>query len=122
VARLSRRLGLAIAALAASLALAACGGGANASALDACKNVHRALLSYQRSLVAPSPEQARADVAQAVHDVAAAQGQAAMANSQDGSYDALMTLIQQAQELPFGNVAPALKAACDTITSPTGVI
>lgn len=122
MARLIRPLGVAAVALAASLALAACGGGANASAVRACKGVHLALLAYDRSLVASNPAAAQSDLAQAVRDVAAVQGDAAMANSQDGSYDALMTLIQQAQELPFANVAPALKASCATITSPTGVI
>ena len=33
---------------------------------------------------------------------------AAMANSQDGSYDALMTLVQESQEMGFPNVEPAL--------------
>jgi len=46
-----------------------------------------------------------------------------MANSQDGSYDALMTLLQQAQEgVPFHDVAPALRAACAAVTSPNSYL
>jgi hypothetical protein len=45
-----------------------------------------------------------------------------MANSSDGSYTALMTLVQQAQEVPFGDVVKALKVVCSTIDSPTNYL
>jgi hypothetical protein len=102
--------------------LASCGGGPNTDAVAACKGVHLALAAYHRSLAAPTRALAAADVADAVHQLALVQHDAAMANSADGSYNALMTLLQESQELPFANVAPALGAACSAVTSPTGYL
>lgn len=120
MARLSRRLGLAAAAVAAAAGLAACGGGQNADAVAACHGVHLALAAYTRSLTAPTKAQVTADLLDAQHQVALVMHDAAMANSQDGSYDALMTLLQQAQEVPFANVVPALRAECTAVDSTTG--
>ena len=100
--------------------LASCGGGPNGDAVATCRGVHRALVAYDRSLTATTPAAGAADVAEALHDMALVQHDASMANSADGSYNALMTLVQQAQELPFGNVAAALRATCASISSPTG--
>jgi prophage DNA circulation protein len=104
----------------AAVLLASCGGGANGDAIATCHGVNRALVAYDRSLVAPTPTAAAADLATALHDVALVQHAASMANSADGSYNALMTLVQQAQELPFADVAAALRSACASVTSPTG--
>jgi hypothetical protein len=104
----------------AAVLLASCGGGPNGDAVTTCHGVHRALVAYDRSLVAPTPAAAAVDLAAALHDVALVQHAASMANAADGSYNALMTLVQQAQALPFGDVADALRAACASITSPTG--
>lgn len=117
MARLTRRLGVAAAAVAAAAGLASCGGGTNAEALATCHGVHRALAAYDRSLRATSGAAKAADLLDAQHQVALVLHHAAMANAQDGSYNALMTLLQQAQEVPFGNVAPALRASCAAIDS-----
>lgn len=122
MARLSRRIGIAAAALSAAVGLTACGGGKNANALAACGGVHRALRAYDRSLSAPTPQVAAADVLDAQHQIALVMRDAAMANSEDGSFDALMTLMQQAQEVPFKDVANALRASCRAVTSPNGYL
>jgi hypothetical protein len=98
------------------VALASCGG-ANSDAVAACHGVKRALVAYDQSLHAPSAAAAVADQQQATHDAAAVESDAAMAASADGSYAGLMTLLQQAQELPFANVAAGLRSACSSITS-----
>jgi hypothetical protein len=122
VARLSRPLALAAAGVAAAIGLAACGGGSNADAIAACRGVHRAVIAYDASLTARSSAARAADLRTAAHDVALVQQDAAMANSGDGSYDALMTLLQQAQEVPFSDVVPALTTVCKTIDSPTNYL
>ena len=109
--------------MAAAAGLAACGGGQNADAVAACHGVHLAIVAYDRSLRAPSPTAAAVDLLDAQHHIALVMHDAAMANSQDGSYDALMTLLQQAQEgVPFRDVAPALRASCAAISSPNGYV
>lgn len=119
MARLKRRAGVAVALAAAAIGLASCGGGANQDAVAACRGIHRALVSYDRSLHAPSAAAANADDRQATHDAAGVESQAAMAASADGAYSGLATLLQQAQELPFANVAAGLQSACAAINSGT---
>jgi hypothetical protein len=122
VARLRRRSAQLACGVAAALLLAACGGGPNAYAVTACKGITRALADYHRSLHARSPSAATSYLDAAQHQINLIMHDAAMANSQDGSYDALMTLVQQAQELPFGNVAGALADTCRAVNSPTGYL
>jgi hypothetical protein len=119
VAGLRRRAAAAAIALASALALAACGGGTNGHALATCHGISQALRDYDRSLHAATPGRRAADLAAARHHVAEVQGDAALANSEDGTYDALMTIVQEAQVLPFGAVAPALRAACRSVTAPS---
>jgi hypothetical protein len=119
VAGLRRRTGVVVLVVTATLALASCGGGTNADALKACHGVRLALAAYDHSLRAPTPAARSADLVAATHQISLVQGDAALADSADGSYDALMTLLQQAQELPFRDVAPALKATCAAVTSPS---
>lgn len=106
----------------AGIALAACGGGASDDAVAACRGVHVAITDYDRSLTAPTKALAATDVAAAQHQIAEVMSDGAMADSGDGSYNALMTLLQQAQEVPFANVVPALRASCAFITSPTNYL
>jgi hypothetical protein len=108
--------------LAAAIGLASCGGGTNADALKTCHGVHLALVDYVRSRSAPTPGARRADLRDAQHQMALVQADAAMANSQDGSFDALMTLVQESQEMAFANVAAALRGACAAITSTTSYL
>jgi hypothetical protein len=119
VARLTKRASVAVAIAAAAIGLASCGGGANQDAIAACRGIHRALVSYDRSLHAPNAAAAAADQQEATHDAAGAESDAAMAASADGSYAGLATLLQQSQELPFANVATGLQSACAEINSGT---
>jgi hypothetical protein len=113
---------MAVAIVAAAAGLASCGGGANDDAVAACRGVHRAVAAYDASRTAPTAAARAADLQRASRAVALVQQDAAMANSSDGSYDALMTLLQQAQEVPFGDVVDALTTVCKTIDSPTNYL
>lgn len=117
MAGLTRRAAVVATLLAAAIGLASCGGGTNADAVTTCHGVHLALIDYHRSLHAATPAARRADLREAQHQMALVQAAAAMANSQDGTYNALMTLVQQSQEMAFAYVAPALSSACAAITS-----
>lgn len=122
MAGLIRRAGVAAMLVAAAVGLASCGGGSNADALKTCQGVHLALADYARARTAPTQAARLADLRGAQHQMSLVQADAAMANSQDGSFDALMTLVQESQEMPFTNVAPALQAACEAITSTTSYL
>ncbi|HEV3212681.1 MAG TPA: hypothetical protein VGZ03_04715 [Acidimicrobiales bacterium] len=122
MAGLTRRAGVAAILVAAAVGLASCGGGPNGDALKTCHGVHLALVDYYRSRTAPTAAARRADLRDAQHQMALVQPAAAMANSEDGSFDALMTLVQQSQEMAFSNVAPALRSACAAITSTTSYL
>jgi len=117
VAGLTRRALVATTLLVAAIGLASCGGGPNADALKTCHGVHLALVAYDRSLHAATTAARGADLRDAQHQMVLVQSAAAMANSQDGTYNALMTLVQQSQEMSFSYVAPALRSACASITS-----
>lgn len=108
--------------LAAGVTLAACGGGTNSDALAACRGVHAAIVDYHQSLHATTAAERTADLLAAERQVASVQQDAALANSADGGYNALMTLLQQAQEVPFHDVVPALTEVCGTITSPNNTL
>jgi hypothetical protein len=122
VVGLTRRAGVVTAFVAAAIALASCGGGANGDALKACHGVHLALGAYHQALAARTSAARAADLSDAEHQISLVQSDAALADSADGGYDALMTLLQQAQELPFRDVAPALAAVCIAVTSPTSTL
>jgi hypothetical protein len=122
VARLSRRIASAVAVVAAAAGLAACGGGANTDAIATCHGVHLAIVAYDASLTAPTSASKQSDLLRATHEISLVQQDAAMANSSDGSYDALMTLVQQAEEVPFKDVVSSLTTVCKTIDSPTNYL
>ena len=122
MARLTRRIVLGTVPMSGAVGLSSCGGGTNADAVAACRGVHRALVDYDRSLHAPTPAIAADDLLDAQHQIALEMHDAAMANSEDGAYNALMTLMQQAQEVPFNDVANALRAACKAVNSPNGYL
>ncbi len=117
MARLTRRLAAGAAAVASAIGLASCGGGANGEAIAACRGVHLAIVAYDASLTARTSAQRAADLLDATHQISLVQQDGALANSSDGSYDALMTLLQQAQEVPFKDVEPALAQVCSEVTS-----
>jgi hypothetical protein len=108
--------------LAAAMGLASCGGGTNADALKTCQGVHLAVADVHRAQHAPSRAARRADLLDAQRQMANVVADAAMANSEDGSFDALMTLVQESQEMGFPSVEPALTYACKAIDSPTSYL
>lgn len=122
MARLSRRLGVPVAAVAATVGLASCGGGTNADALSACRSLTIAFHAYAVAQHARTPARRAAELHLVDERVSIAEADAAEANSQDGSYDAFMTQLQQAEEEPFGAIEPTLQASCDTITSPNNYL
>ncbi|HEV3328391.1 MAG TPA: hypothetical protein VGZ33_03260 [Acidimicrobiales bacterium] len=122
MAGLTRRAGAAAMLLAAAMGLASCGGGTNADALKTCQGVRLAAADVHRAQRAPSSAARRADLLDAQRQMANVVADAAMANSEDGSFDALMTLVQESQEMGFPNVEPALTYACKAIDSPTSYL
>jgi hypothetical protein len=104
------------------MVLASCGGGTNADAVKTCKGVRLAAIDVHRAQQADSLAVRRADLLDAQRQMANVVADAAMANSQDGSFDALMTLVQQSQELGFPTVESALRNACKAINSPTSYL
>ncbi len=122
MARLTGRAAAIAAVLTAAACLAACGGGTNSDALAACHGIRVALGDYSRSLHAPTARAKAADDRAIEREIALVQEDAADANSQDGSYDALMTQLQEAEQEPFANVADALRASCNSITSTTSYL
>lgn len=118
MARLIRRPAALAAVVLAGALLTACGGGTNPDALATCRGVHRAAVAYNRSVHERGPA-ARREALAAKQDLADVEQDAGLANSSDGSYNALMTLLQQSQVLPLANVMPALEQTCSAITSST---
>ncbi len=105
----------------ASLSLSACGtGGAVASARAACTYVHRAI-SLEREAQSPGITSARAATlhARAVATLIAGTADAAAATSADGSWNPLMTTINEAERVPFANLVPALTRLCQVADSST---
>jgi hypothetical protein len=101
--------------VAGGVALSACsgGGGGQTLAQEACLHVHRSVLAYERSAAPGTPT---ATVAQ-LQKVAAQQLRmalplAAEANSDDGSWNSLMTTISESSEVDEGHLLPSLKAQC----------
>ena len=122
MAGLRRRVAAVALALAAGVGIASCGGGSNGDAIATCHGVRLALAAYARSLTATTAAARAADVRDAHRQLAAVQSDAAFANSADGSYDALMTLVQEGQVMPIENVAAALRASCAAVTSSTSYL
>ncbi len=84
--------------------------------------MHHAAIDVRRAARAPSAAARKADLYDAQAAMAGVVADAAMANSEDGSFDALMTLVQESQEMGFPNVEPALLYACKRIESPTSYL
>ena len=105
------------------MGLASCGGGTNADAIATCQGVHLAVrLRPSRRARAVARGATGADLLDAQRQMALVVADAAMANSEDGSYDALMTLVQAGPGVPFPTSSPALTDVCKTIDSPTNYL
>ena len=96
------------------VALSACGnGGGQALAQQACVHVHRSVSEYLRSTRASTPPATATQLQkEADQELRAALPLAAQANSDDGSWNALMTTISEISVVDEGHLVPALRAQC----------
>lgn len=114
-----RRL-FALALLAAPLAVASCGNGAATSdAKAACKRIEVSLKTFERSQTATSAADASRLAAQAQSQLLSSLSFAAQATSADGSFNALMTTVSEANRVPEKYLIPALRRQCQVINSST---
>lgn len=114
MAGLSRPVRVVASIALAALALSACGtGGAVADARTSCRYVHRALAIERRSEV-PGLSGARraALVDAAMAELLKGTPAAAAATSADGSWNPLMTTINEAERVPLVHLVPALTRLC----------
>jgi len=121
VARLKRSLVSVVAILAASVALSSCGvGGAVSQARVSCGFVERALKLQAQSEV-PGLTAARTNSLQAdaMSELLKATPSAAAATSADGSWNPLMTTINEAERVPLTQLVPALTRLCQVANSST---
>jgi hypothetical protein len=114
VARVVRVLGPITALVLASVVLSSCGtSGALSDARASCVLVKRAI-AIQMQSEAPSLSAARRTAleAQAMSELLKATPKAADATSIDGSWNALMTTINESERVPLKNLVPSLKRLC----------
>jgi hypothetical protein len=95
--------------------LSACDSSASGLALaqEACVHVHNSVRDYSRSTVAgtPAPTVTRLQN-QAAQELRAALPLAAAANSDDGSWNSLMTVISESATVDMSHLVPSLRAQC----------
>ena len=121
MARLARRLAPLVAVAVASVTLSACGtGGAVADARASCRYVARAL-SLQHRSEQPGLTSARKAVleANAMSELLKATPRASEATSIDGSWNPLMTTINEAERVPLANLVASLTRLCKVANSST---
>jgi hypothetical protein len=114
VARITPRLFLFVPLLAAGIVLSSCGSsGAIADARTSCRSVKAALVLEKQSERSglSSAQQSRLQ-ARAMGDLLKATQPAANATSLDGSWNPLMTTINEAERVPLSNLIPALTRLC----------
>jgi hypothetical protein len=107
--------------LAAGVVLSSCGdGGAVADARLSCKSVKAALsLQTQSEQSGLSSAQRSHLEARAMSEILKATQPAADATSLDGSWNPLMTTINEAERVPLVNLVPALTRLCRVADSST---
>ncbi|MGO9028103.1 MAG: hypothetical protein ACLQOZ_05680 [Acidimicrobiales bacterium] len=99
------------------IGLAACGGGGTALARQACVHIDRSITLYQRSTDDTDPTRSAALSQQAYIELRQALPLAALAASQDGQYQALMTTVSESSRVPEVDLITALTAQCAAATS-----
>jgi hypothetical protein len=121
VARLTRAFALVTSLSVASVALASCGtSGAVAQARMSCHFVAHAL-RLERAANAPGVSMTRHDQLEnaALAELLKATPYAAAATSIDGSWNPLMTTINEAERVPIANLVPSLTQLCRVANSST---
>jgi len=121
VARLGRASSLAATLALAGLGLSACGtGSALTQARQACKDVNASLKIYATSQQPGLSATRRSTLeASAMSRLLKATPAAAAATSLDGSWNPLMTTINEAERVPLKNLVPALTRLCGVADSST---
>ena len=121
MARLKRPASLTVALLSAAVTLSSCGtGGATTDARQACRSVHHSLVVSARSRTPDlRPAQRRALEGRALLLMLRATPAAAAATSLDGSWNPLVTTINEAERVPITYLVPALTRLCQIADSST---
>ena len=121
MARLARRFALLVAVVVASVTLSACGaGGAVADARASCRYVTHALALERRShQPGLSPSEKAVLAANAMSELLKATPKASEATSIDGSWNPLMTTINEAERVPLANLVASLTRLCKVANSST---
>ena len=121
MARLSRPLVVIAVLISASLSLSACGSGAAvADARISCRSVDKALVLEAQSQRVGLNAARRAQLqAMALSQLLKATPSAAAATSIDGSWNPLMTTINEAERVPIPQLVPALQRLCRVANSST---
>ncbi len=121
MARLARSFGVLATLTVAGALLSACGSsGAVTDARRSCVDVKAALLLYQRS-VQPGLSAGQTNIlnARAESELLKAMPAAAAATSIDGSWNPLMTTINEAERVPLANLVASLTRLCRVADSST---
>jgi hypothetical protein len=97
-----------------ALGLSACSNqGGQGLAQQACVHVHRSVTDYLQAVRAGTPPAAAARLQKkADQELRAALPLAAAANSDDGSWNSLMTTISEGATVDEGHLVPSLRAQC----------
>ena len=116
-----RRYGVIASLLGAGVLLSACGSGsAIAEARTSCQFVHEALVLQARSqAIGVSASASNALQNQALSELLKGTSAAAQATSNDGSWNPLMTTINEAERVPLVDLVPALTRLCQVANSTT---
>lgn len=119
MARLARVLGPFAALVLASVVLSSCGtGGAVTDARASCVLVKRAIaLQTQSEAPSLSSTQRAALEGRAMSELLKATPAAANATSLDGSWNALMTTINESERVPLKDLVPSLTRLCKVADS-----
>ena len=119
MARLTRILGTVVALVITSVALSSCGtSGAVTDARAACVLVQRAITLQNQSDAPGLSATRRATLkGQAMSELLKATPKAADATSLDGSWNALMTTINESERVPLTNLVPSLTRLCRVANS-----
>jgi len=121
VARLARALGVVATLTVASALLSACGsGGAIADARKSCVDVKAALVLQEQSEQSGlSSSRQNALEAHALSELLKATPSAAAATSIDGTWNPLMTTINEAERVPIKDLVASLTRLCRVADSST---
>ena len=105
---------LALLIVGGGVVLSACsGGGGQTLAQEACVHVHLSVVDYERSIVAGTSADTAAGLQKkAAQELRDALPLAAAANSDDGSWNSLMTTISESADIDEAHLLPSLKAQC----------